>query len=223
MAYGFVKASSQHLIVADNSALDVTNSISVVCWAKRSTDLTTEQHFITKYQSSGLKINQRSYLLGVSPTSGNLFFVLSSNGAGSGVTRRDSSTATSNAWQHYCGTFSPNDYPYVYLNGSVSNSSPQGSLNTAIHSGTADLAIGGSSNGLGGYVTGDIAEVGIWNAALTAAEIASLAKGMTCDKIRPQNLVFYAPLVRDLTDQKGGLAITNNNSATVANHPRIYP
>lgn len=72
-------------------------------------------------------------------------------------------------------------------------------------------------------LTGEMAEVGIWNDALTAAEIASLAKGMTCDKVRPQSLVFYAPLVRDLIDQKGGLTITNNNGATVANHPRIYP
>jgi hypothetical protein len=72
------------------------------------------------------------------------------------------------------------------------------------------------------FHAGSIAEVGIWNAALTAAEIASLAKGMTCDKIRPQSLVFYAPLVRDLIDAKGGLTITNNNGATVANHPRIY-
>ena len=71
-------------------------------------------------------------------------------------------------------------------------------------------------------MNGLIAEVGIWNAALTAAEVASLAKGMTCDKVRPQNLVFYAPLVRDLIDQKGGLVITNNNAATVANHPRVY-
>ncbi len=46
---------------------------------------------------------------------------------------------------------------------------------------------------------------------------------MTCDKIRPQNLVFYSPLVRDLIDARGGRAITNNNGATVANHPRIYP
>jgi hypothetical protein len=52
---------------------------------------------------------------------------------------------------------------------------------------------------------GRTAEVGIWNAALTAAEIASLAKGMTPDKIRPQSLVFYAPLVRDLIDVRGGL------------------
>jgi len=72
-------------------------------------------------------------------------------------------------------------------------------------------------------MNGLIAEVGIWNVALTVAEIASLAKGITCDKVRPQSLVFYAPLVRDLSDQKGGRAITNNNGATVANHPRIYP
>ena len=71
-------------------------------------------------------------------------------------------------------------------------------------------------------MNGLIAEVGIWNVALTADEIASLADGMTCDKVRPQSLVFYAPLVRELQDVKGGLTITNNNGATVANHPRVY-
>ena len=77
-------------------------------------------------------------------------------------------------------------------------------------------------NTQGIFFNGLIAEVGIWNIALTANEIASLAQGMTCDKIRPQNLVFYTPLVRDLNDQKGRLTITNNNGATVANHPRVY-
>ena len=45
---------------------------------------------------------------------------------------------------------------------------------------------------------------------------------MTCDKVRPQSLVFYAPLVRNLQDVKGGLTISNNNTATVAVHPRVY-
>ena len=75
---------------------------------------------------------------------------------------------------------------------------------------------------LGTYFNGQVAEVGIWNAALTQPEIASLAGGMTCDKVRPQSLVFYAPLVRNLQDVKGGLTITNNNTATVAAHPRVY-
>jgi hypothetical protein len=73
-----------------------------------------------------------------------------------------------------------------------------------------------------GASTGDIAEVGVWNVVLSPVEVASLARGMTCDKVRPQSLVFYAPLVRDLQDVKGGLTITNNNTATVANHPRVY-
>jgi hypothetical protein len=71
-------------------------------------------------------------------------------------------------------------------------------------------------------MNGQVAEVGLYSAALTADEIASLSKGMTCDKIRPQSLVFYAPLVRDLQDTKGGRSITNNNAATVAAHPRVY-
>ena len=86
------------------------------------------------------------------------------------------------------------------------------------------LTIAGRFNNgtIGLFAVGRIAEVGIWNAALTAAEIASLAKGMTCDKVRPQSLVFYAPLVRDLIDARGGRAITNNNGATVAAHTRVY-
>ena len=86
----------------------------------------------------------------------------------------------------------------------------------------------GSDSSYDGFVllplfgNGQYAEVGVWHETLTAAEIASLGAGVTCDKIRPQNLVFYAPLVRDLNDQKGGLTITNNNAATVAAHPRVY-
>lgn len=83
----------------------------------------------------------------------------------------------------------------------------------------ATRTVGGAA---GLFFTGRVAEVGIWNVALTAAEIASLADGMTCDKVRPQSLVFYAPLVRDLQDVRGGLTITNNNAATVATHPRVY-
>jgi hypothetical protein len=133
-----------------------------------------------------------------------------------------SSQAPLNNWSHACGVVASNASRRIYLNGGSSTintvSLPaQGSFNSAqIFARTA-------SSSVGTFFQGSIAEVGIWSAALTAAEIASLAKGMTCDKVRPQSLVFYAPLVRDLIDQKGGLAITNNNGATVSTHPKIYP
>jgi hypothetical protein len=126
---------------------------------------------------------------------------------------------TANTWNHAAGVWTGLNNRTAYINGgnSSTNTSTQNNI-TLTRS-----QIGANATNATNRMNGLIAEVGLWNAALTAVEIASLAKGMTCDKVRPQSLVFYAPLVRDLTDQKGGLAITNNNSATVANHPRIYP
>ena len=67
-----------------------------------------------------------------------------------------------------------------------------------------------------------VAEAAIWTAALTASDILSLSQGASPALVRPASLAFYAPLIRDLQDLRGGLAITNDNGATVADHPRIY-
>ena len=131
---------------------------------------------------------------------------------------RTSTGFSANTWNHACGVQSAINSRTAYLNegGQVTNNGVQ------TPTGISVLKIGVTS-GNQNFFNGLLAEVGIWNAALSPAEIASLAKGVTCDKIRPQNLVFYAPLIRDLLDQKGGKTITNNNGATVANHPCIYP
>jgi hypothetical protein len=71
------------------------------------------------------------------------------------------------------------------------------------------------------WSSGDFAELGMWQATLTAEEVASLAKGITCDKVRPQSLVYYTPLIRDIQDLARGMTLTDTNS-TVANHPRVY-
>jgi len=49
-----------------------------------------------------------------------------------------------------------------------------------------------------------------------------LSKGYIPQFVRPEKLQFYAPLVRDLTDIRKGVTITNNNTATVIQHPRMY-
>ena len=128
---------------------------------------------------------------------------------------------TANDFFHACGIFESTSLRKAYLNGANEGTNTVAIANQAA---ATELLIGARRNNgvLGTYYGGLIAEVGIWNVALTQPEIASLAKGMTCDKVRPQSLVFYAPLVRDLIDAKGGLTITNNNTATVADHPRVY-
>jgi hypothetical protein len=130
------------------------------------------------------------------------------------------STVSQNTWHHLAGVFESTASRTAYVDGSAGTTT---TTNCGSQATANSIVIGARWQGwLANYYRGGVAEVGIWNVALTAAEIASLAKGMTCDKIRPQSLVFYAPLVRDLIDAKGGLTITNNNGATVANHPRVY-
>ena len=72
---------------------------------------------------------------------------------------------------------------------------------------------------------GRIAEAAIWNVELTDAEVAILGKGFSPPFIRPESLVFYAPLIRDEDDDRvGGLSLTAYNTPTIASHPPIiYP
>ena len=122
-------------------------------------------------------------------------------------------------WYHVCGVFESSTQRELYIDGSLDASN----TTTATVNTLNELFIGARRSTVAGlFWDGKIADAGIWNVTLTAAEIASLADGFTCDKVRPQSLVAYFPLVRDLIDYKGGLTITNNNTATVADHPRVY-
>jgi hypothetical protein len=218
MAYSFTAASSQHLTTPDTASLDITGALTLVAWVKSTGSYgPAVRGILTKYQTV---TNQRSYAL-TTNSSGQVFFIVSRNGS----TETDSvigSTAVGTNWRHIAGVYTPSTKLEAFLDG-ASNGSKTSSIFASLHSGTAPLAVGMVSfSAVNNCWDGLIAEAAVYNAALTAAEVASLAKGMTCDKVRPQSLVFYAPLVRDLIDQKGGLTITNNNAATVAAHTRVY-
>ena len=129
-------------------------------------------------------------------------------------------SASANVFHSSVGVVSANDNRNSYLDGSA------GTANTVSRAPAGlNACVIGADNTNGSllhYFNGKISEVAAWSAALTDAEIASLAKGYKPTRIRPQSLVFYAPLLRNLQDLRGGLDLTNNNGATVADHPRVY-
>lgn len=140
---------------------------------------------------------------------------------GGGVTSGTavSGAVTLNTWQHLAAVFVGRFERYAYFNGLVSAPGTNG----LVPAGIDRLLIGTSTPGTtDSQHIGRIAEVGIWNAALTSAEIISLYAGMSPELVRPQSLVFYAPLIRDLHDKVGGRVITNVNSASISDHSRIY-
>ena len=195
-----------------------TMPLTMACWFN-STNTTTAQ--VLMCLNSAASSNR--YLMSArGDLAGDPIRIAAVGTTGSGVSADTTSGYSSGLWTHSCGVFTSSTSRTAYING---GSSATNTTNVAV-AGIIQASIGAQrfnlfSSGTS-FTTGLIAEVGIWNAALTATEVASLAKGMTCDKVRPQSLVFYAPLVRDINDQKGGLTITNNNGATVATHPRVY-
>jgi hypothetical protein len=217
MAYEFTAASSQYL--STTSAPVTAAPLTIAGWFYPTSTAATST--IAAIHTNG---GTHRFQLFFDPTAaGNRLsaFIVDSVG----TDEASDATAgfggiTQNTWQHAAGVYSSTTNRTVYYNGAI------GSIvgtQARSPSGVNEIGIGARYNTtLSSYANARFADIGIWNVALTAAEIASLAKGMTCDKVRPQSLVFYAPLVRDLVDVKGGLTITNNNTATVANHPRVY-
>lgn len=123
-------------------------------------------------------------------------------------------------WQQVTSVFASSSSRNIYLDGGNSSSNTTSSTPTGVD--RIDIGARINSGVWGLYMDGSLSDIAIWSATLTAAEISSLAKGFKPTRIRPQSLVFYAPLIRNLQDVRGGLALTNNNSATVADHPRVY-
>lgn len=219
MAYAFASASSQYLSVADTSALDITGAITIVCLVDAANNTTgNPKGLVAKWVGSG---NQRSYNLSQSTTN-KIQGAFSSDGTFQAANNLIATTDFSSGnWNHAAVVFSPSTSITGYLNG-VQDGQVTSTIAASIYAGTADLWIGaqfGISSAT--LLDGKISEAAIYNTNLTADEIASLAKGFKPYRIRPQSLVFYAPLIRDLQDTKGALAITNNNTATVAVHPRV--
>ena len=128
-----------------------------------------------------------------------------------------------NTWQHLAGVYTASNSRRAYWNG-IASAAP--ATNNYVPSRINRLLIGldrvTSPQTTDYQHVGRIAEVGIWNAALTADEVLSLAHGMSPELVRPQSLVFYAPLLRDLNDRVNNLTFTNVNGVLVSDHPRIF-
>lgn len=126
---------------------------------------------------------------------------------------------SANVWQHCCFVCTSATSRTIYLNGGNSATSTVSRNPTAAN--ITSLRIGWTGSPAP-TIQGRGAEAGVWNAALTAAEVESLWKGFSPTLIQPGSLVFYAPLIRDIIDYAGSATITNNNTATPADHLPIY-
>jgi hypothetical protein len=134
----------------------------------------------------------------------------------------NSTTGTTvNTWHHACGIWASATSRTIYLDGGskaedTTSVSPVGFDRTSIGANRDSTP--------SGFFNGRIAEVTIWNVALTDDEVLALASGINPFRIRPLNIVWRPPLFgidSPEPDYSG-----NGNDATVvgavkANHAPV--
>jgi hypothetical protein len=216
MAYTFPVNSALHTATTPVTGVPLT----LAAWARvRSISASGPQTILQLALSSQSTLNSYRMVIPASQRAIRATITLNGSTTG-GAADSPANSVPLNTWFHVAAVFPSLASRSPYVNGVI------GATNTGVATApsVANIHIGGTT--LAGVVQstfdGNICEAGIWNVALTADEIAALAKGVTCDQIRPQSLVFYAPLIRDLVDVRGGLTITNTNNATATEHPRVY-
>jgi hypothetical protein len=210
MAYNFVRDSSQSI---SSSGLDISvYPVTLSAWAYANSD-TISMTIVAWLQAAtnqSFRIIFQGAVLG-DPVRFNLVippFPFFSDKASPGF--------TINTWHHVCWVCTSSTLREVYVDAVA------GASNTVNRTPTNLTRVTIGSQATSQYFTGNISDVAIWSAALNTGEINSLAKGFSAKKIRPQSLEYYVPLVRNLYEYKNKPTLTNNNSATVATHNRIY-
>lgn len=125
---------------------------------------------------------------------------------------------TANTWHHAIAVCRSITSRSIFLNGGGKNTNTTSSNPAGIN----NILLGSRwSTSRGFFFNGRIAEVAIYNAALTDDEVISLSKGFAPYLIRPNNLKFYNRCIQRSQDLYGGRTLTQV-SITNFDHPRIY-
>lgn len=214
MAYDFNGTS--HLSLPDNSIFDLGiggTSFSLSCWFYRASNTNAAMFGRGGGQAGWTNTaTAHQFVLFIESS---VLYLQNYNGAG-GFNQITTAAPTSGSWRHFSATYDGTTLK-TYKDGAEYASQTR-TFYKPTSSNITRIGRSASANTVGASLITDMA---IWSTALKSEEITSLYKQFSPHRIRPQNLEFFAPLIRDLQDRCGGLIITNN-SATVANHPRIY-
>lgn len=196
---------------AARAALPVT----MACWVNADlvgADAAVSLSTATALNSISIQLTNTGVLRARSSTTG-------------GVVASADTTATvsANTWAHIAGVFTSNTSRTAYIDGGNAVTNTTSNNPSASSFNTTNIGVRYETS-RANYFGGEIAEVGIWSVALTAAEIASLAKGVSPLMIRPASLISYWPLIGQTSpeiDLHGRFEMTVSG-AVAAEHPRVY-
>jgi len=218
MGRNFFRTSNERLSV--DVGIVTAAPFTMACWAR----------------TANVSQNQSIMFLGDKDVS-NHWWVLRLNGSAGAdplrFARKDGGTTNSintttdfaaDTWHHCAAVEASATDAAVFLDGG----SKATSTTSIVPAGVDRFTIGRSDDSTpANNHDGDVAEAGLWDVALTDAEILSLAGGVAPIRVRPGNLVGYWPLYSALGDapdySKNSNTLTDNQTVRVADHAPVAP
>lgn len=207
----------------DLGSLDVVeaqSALTVSLWVKVTTAADFKMLFGKQFSGTS-RVTVQTGGSGIGDS--NEVIVSVSNGSTCNGNTSGANLLTLNTWVHLALVFDGGgaanaDRMKLYAGGVAKTLNFTGTAPATTPTDTAHAYLGGltTTNNL----TGKIAEVGIWQAALTSTQVGNLAGGDKPDTIAT-GLVFYAALKSDITDSQGATLTANGNAAIDADHPTM--
>jgi len=164
----FIAANSEQLTIADGSQTGLDNPRTIVFWVKFDRAGGNTEGVLGKGMTEGI------YQYQVYRQSGDPYEIrirISSDGENFSNFDADSGTSE-NTWYHI-GIVLTGTQVIHYRNGASDSASP-GAWSSATYNGTGTFVVGDRANGAGVFIDGHIDEVAIFNAALSADDIADI-------------------------------------------------
>lgn len=189
--------------------------VSLACWALPAVVNTSQ--IAVALQNSGAAANSNNFNLAINSSA-------EVRARTNGTDAVSTLTATAGVWVHMCAVFAATNSRAAYINGGgkgtdATNVSPSGINSTLV-------GVGGGTVQRNNPFTGPVCEVGIWNIALSDADVAMLALGYPPPMVRPDALVAYYPLIGRAspeTDAWGKIDLTVTGAVSTEPHARIIP
>lgn len=183
----FTAASSQYLSTTTLPIASLGYPNTLACWFWVND--VAANYTLMSWADSG-SVNTRLGMLSAGAVASDPLRANATNNAGTSQNADTTTSVTANTWHHACAVFTSAASRTIYLNagGSATNST---SLVTAWN----NLGIGARVNStIGTPLDGQVAWAGVWDVALSAAEILSLSLGFHPAIVRPSGLVEFFPI-----------------------------
>lgn len=184
---------------------------TINCWFNLTT-ISAQRNLVLLHNTTD------AYRLGLFTNASNQLVLVAVDSGGTTQTALTAATVSASTWYMATGVFTSSTSRTVYLNAA------NGTTGTTTRNPTTPtrMLLGAQYTGTTtANLNGSIAEVAIWDAALTTAEISSLYTTTKASLIRPANLQIYYPLVREVVNHTGTQTI-NDNTGTVGVHYRRF-